>query len=75
MDLFVVPTIGFDLLYAFQRPSLWALVDEPIVNKHFASIEDLENKIANQCVALAGQPEKLKTRTGFHWWPKPFSPK
>jgi hypothetical protein len=26
--------------------------DEPIVNRHIATIEQLEEKIANQCVAL-----------------------
>lgn len=33
--------------------TLWALVDEPIVNKHIATIKELEEKIASQCVALA----------------------
>ena len=40
--------------------TLWALVDEPIVNKHIATIADLEEKIARQCVALAEQPRKSK---------------
>jgi transposase len=46
--------------------TLWALVDEPIVNKHIATIEELDAKIAQQCVVLAEQPEQIKTRTGFH---------
>jgi transposase len=54
--------------------TLWTLVDEPIVNKHFATIEDLESKIANQCFPLAEETDKIKNRTGFHWWPKPFIP-
>ncbi len=54
--------------------TLWALVDEPIVNKHIATIEDLEETIANQCVALAEQREQIQSRTGFHWWPKPIKP-
>jgi transposase len=54
--------------------TLWALVDEPIVNKHIATIADLEEKIANQCVALAEQPEQIQTRINFHWWPKPINP-
>ncbi len=54
--------------------TLWTLVDEPIANKHFATIEDLESKIAKQCVALAEEADKIKTRTGFHWWPKPIIP-
>jgi transposase len=54
--------------------TLWALVDEPIVNKHIATIEELDAKIANQCIALAEQPKKIQTRTGFHWWPKLIIP-
>jgi transposase len=54
--------------------TLWALVDEPIVNRHIATIEELDARIAQQCVVLAEQPEQIKTRTGFHWWPKPIAP-
>ena len=54
--------------------TLWALVDEPIVNKHIATIADLEEKIARQCVALAEQPEQIQTRINFHWWPKTINP-
>ena len=35
--------------------TLWALVDEPIVNKHIATIVELDRKIARQGVALAEQ--------------------
>jgi len=54
--------------------TLWALVDEPIVNKHIPTIVDLEEKIANRCVALADAPETIKTRTNFHWWPRTIIP-
>jgi transposase len=37
--------------------TLWALVDEPIVNKHIATIDELDAKIAERCIILAGQPE------------------
>src|ERR1700747_3005611 len=53
---------------------LWALVDEPIVNHHIATIPELEEKIANQCIALAEQPEQIHSRAGFHWWPKRIPP-
>lgn len=39
--------------------TLWALVDEPIVNKHIAAIKELQEKIANQCLALAEHPEQI----------------
>jgi transposase len=55
--------------------TLWELVDEPLVNKHIASIEALENIVANRCRALADQRAIIKSRTGFHWWPKIAAPK
>jgi transposase len=54
--------------------TLWSLVDEPIVNQHIATIEELEAKIAQRCIALAEQPEQIQSRTGFHWWPKRIAP-
>jgi transposase len=54
--------------------TLWALVDEPIVNQHIATITELDEKIAAQCIALAEQREQIQSRTGFHWWPKPLAP-
>ena len=54
--------------------TLWMLVDEPIVNKHIAAIADLEEIIVSRCIALANAPEQIKTRTNFHWWPKPILP-
>jgi hypothetical protein len=47
--------------------TLWALVDEPIVNKHIAIIAELEEKIASQRVALAGQCGQIQTRINFYW--------
>ena len=52
----------------------WALVDEPIVNQHIATIADLDEKIAAQCIALSEQREQIQSRTGFHWWPKRIAP-
>jgi hypothetical protein len=51
------------------------LVDEPLINKHIATIEALEDIVANRCRALAEQPTIIKSRTGFHWWPKIAVPK
>jgi len=55
--------------------TLWELVDEPLINKHIATIEALEDIVANRCRALAEQPTIIKSRTGFHWWPKIAVPK
>lgn len=55
--------------------TLWTLVDEPIVNKHIADLATLEEIIAKRCVDLAGQPERIRSQTQFHWWPKTPKPK
>jgi transposase len=54
--------------------TLWALVDEPIVNKDIATIAELDEIIAAQCIVLAAHPEQIQSRTGFHWWPKRIDP-
>ena len=54
--------------------TLWALVDEPIVNKHIATIEELDGIIAARCVELANDRATIKSRTGFNWWPKTTPP-
>ncbi|MGH6848580.1 MAG: hypothetical protein ACREC0_14460 [Methylocella sp.] len=54
--------------------TLSAHSDEPIVNKHIATITELDARIARLCIVLAAQREKIPTRTGFHWPPKPITP-
>jgi transposase len=55
--------------------TLWTLVDEPIVNKHVETIEDLDEIIGKRCAALADHRDAIKSRAGFHWWPKIANPK
>jgi hypothetical protein len=54
--------------------TLWALIDEPVVNKHVATLAELDETIAQRCIALAEQPEQIQSRTGFQWWPKRIDP-
>jgi transposase len=49
---------------------LWPLTNAPLINRHFASIEDLEEAQAQRCVALQAQPALIRSTTLFHWWPK-----
>jgi transposase len=50
---------------------LWAFLDEPLVNRNFARIEDLDKAVAARCVALTEQPDIIRASTLFHWWPRP----
>lgn len=54
--------------------TLWVHVDEPIVNRHFATLTDLDAAVARQCVALGTDRDRIRAQAGFHWWPDRLSP-
>lgn len=53
---------------------LWPLVDEPLVNKHFDTIDDLDAAVAKRCCTLSQDQNTIASSTKFHWWPKPIQP-
>lgn len=68
-----------DLLPIFQPPyspelqpaeRLWQLTDEPIRNRSFDSISQLQDVLSNRCVELQAQPQRIKALTLFDWWPR-----
>ena len=48
---------------------LWTLVDEPLANRAFATLDDLETVLVERCRILEAEPDRLKAHTHFHWWP------
>ena len=53
---------------------LWPLVDEPLANKHFETIDDLDAVVALRCRDLNFDRSLIAQHTGFHWWPKSAAP-
>jgi hypothetical protein len=51
---------------------LWPLVDEPVANRHFATLDDLDAVVAERCRRL--DPPMIKPHTHFHWWPNSVQP-
>ena len=49
--------------------TLWTHLDEPIVNRHFATLADLDAVLARRCVALTENRDLIRGQTGFKWWP------
>jgi transposase len=49
---------------------LWSLSDAPLINRHFQTIEDLEDVQAERCVALQARPDLVRSTTLFSWWPR-----
>ena len=50
---------------------LWAFIDEPLVNRYFQTIEDLDKAVGERCLALMQQTQTISASTLFHWWPRP----
>jgi transposase len=48
---------------------LWPLTNEPLVNRHFKTIEEMETKQIEACQYLSKQKEYVSNATMFHWWP------
>lgn len=48
---------------------LWPLADECIATGPPASIDDLEEKLAQRCRTLRALRHVIKNLTNFHWWP------
>lgn len=49
---------------------LWRLVDEPVVNRSFASLDELEAVLVPRCQQLTQQRPQIKSLTRYHWWPR-----
>jgi transposase len=48
---------------------LWPLTNEPLANRCFATLAELEDVQAERCLALQQQPDLIRQHTHFHWWP------
>jgi len=54
--------------------TLWGHVDEPIANRHFETLAELDAAVARQCVNLSVDTQRIKSQAGFHWWPECAKP-
>jgi transposase len=58
---------------------LWPLTNTALANRHFATIDDLEDAQVARCLALQARPDLIRSATRFHWWPlrirKPQGPR
>jgi hypothetical protein len=48
------------------RRHLWPLTNTALSNRHFASIDELEDAQAARCVALQAQRDLIRSTTPFH---------
>jgi len=48
---------------------LWPLSNEGIANRHFHTLDELQEAQVQRCQTLLSQPENIRAVTSFHWWP------
>lgn len=49
---------------------LWPLTNEPIANRCFNSLNELEEVLFERCRKLLNLKELIRGLTHFHWWPE-----
>jgi len=49
---------------------LWGLLDEPVANRTFTDLDELEATLVPRCRELERQRRPIKARTRYHWWPR-----
>lgn len=46
---------------------LWKLVDEPLVNECFDSLDEIEELLVKRCNVLSNMKEEIRNLTNYHW--------
>jgi transposase len=46
---------------------LWLLVDEPLVNQNFETIDEIEEILVKHCNILLNLKQEIKDLTNYHW--------
>jgi hypothetical protein len=49
---------------------LWVLTNEPIANRTFENLDELEETLYQRCRQLLQQRELIRGLTNFQWWPQ-----
>jgi transposase len=49
---------------------LWPLTNTCLINRLFATIEELEDVQFARCAELQRHPEQIRSTSHFHWWPQ-----
>lgn len=46
---------------------LWKLVDEPLVNECFQSLDEIEELLVKRCNVLSNMKAEIRNLTNYHW--------
>lgn len=71
IDLVFLPPASPELQPAER---LWSLVNEPVANRTFADLDDLEAVLIERCQTLSTQQDAIAALTTYWWWPSSSQP-
>lgn len=71
IDLVRLPPLSPELQPAER---LWPLIDEPVVNRSFTDLDELEAVLLRRCQVLRADRAIIKAHTHYHWWPADLPP-
>jgi transposase len=46
---------------------LWQLVDEPLVNQYFETINEIEDVLVERCCVVSEMKDEVRKLTNYHW--------
>lgn len=67
IDVVLMPSHSPELQPAER---LWPLTNEPIANRTFETLDELEQVLFERCQALLKQQDLVRGLTNYYWWPK-----
>ena len=72
-DLIVPDGIRLEFLPPYSpelQPAehLWPLLNEPLANRYFPTLADLDQALGERCRDLADDYDRIRASTQFHWW-------
>lgn len=47
---------------------LWSVTNEPLANRTFENLDELEEVLFHRCQQLLQQQDLVRGLTNFHWW-------
>jgi hypothetical protein len=65
-NLFLLTLLNYN-----QQSDCGNASDEPLVNKSFDSLDQLEEVLAERCCVLSQMDSQIQALTSYHWWPDP----
>ncbi len=54
---------------------VWSLVDEPVANRTFADLTEVEDILVTRCQTLRAARRIIKAHTRYHWWARERRPR